>query len=293
MCLVNDQHGKGHLPVDPIHYFAHALIISNSGAAQLTPAQELVLQMGPVQEIDRKIAEFLDLTAPVDHDRGRAYHQKAGKLFLSVNVRHRRNSLNRLAKSHLISQQNSLHGQNILSPELLIGAKVALESPQVQCKRIDLFSQLRGDTAVQELLLCADACQALNDGIVRSAVLLKIRQRFVFVHRKSHPVLGDKTFDQVIPFTITIGQNFTHCPDCLSLGVSEGENPVKPTPDHHRLCQPHDVLVHVFCNRLSLSPNLLDFSEFRNPMDQLPALHVIPVHRQPDSGTCAEAYQKF
>ena len=128
MRLVNDQHGKCELIVDVPHYFAHALVVGHRSAAEFRKAQQRVLQQRPVQEIDRYVTEFLDFSAPVDHNRRRADHQKAAPFVLPVKVRHRGDGLDRFAKTHLVAKEHPLHCQNVSGAKFLIGAEIPLKS---------------------------------------------------------------------------------------------------------------------------------------------------------------------
>ena len=134
MRLINNHHEKPDVIVDPSDDLRHALIIGDCHAACLLPLRESALQLLAVKKPCLKSTELSDLPAPVDKNSRRADNKSMASLFLRIEVRHRSDRLDRLAKTHVISKKHPLLMEDILYPEFLISAQVSGKASQIRLK---------------------------------------------------------------------------------------------------------------------------------------------------------------
>ena len=115
-------------------------------------------------------------------------------------MHHRRDCLHCLAKAHLISEQHPLLMEDVLRPERLIRAQIALKAGQIELDRVDLGRELRRDTAVNDRTFDSGRTGLFDKGVVRRRVVLKVlhRGRHIRVDRlvvrrdeMADPLVGD------------------------------------------------------------------------------------------------------
>ena len=180
--FVDHEKAEAQVVVDPVHDPAHGFVIGHGGAAFVEPRREGIFQPCAVQEMHRNRAEFPYFTAPVDEHRRRADDEETAGGIIFMQMNHRRDCLNRLAKPHLVAEKNPPLVQNILRPELLVRAQIPQKAAKVQRLARNFRGHRLRNAAVNERLPDRRARQPLQQRVICGGVLLKIRKGLRVTH---------------------------------------------------------------------------------------------------------------
>ena len=280
--LIDDEHREGHLSVYTVDDLCKALVIGHRGSALPDPAAEGILQQRAVDQMRFDIAEFLDLPAPVDKDRGRAHDKEPALGVLRIEMCHRRDRLDRLSQSHLIAQQYTSKGQNIARPERLIRAQVSLESAGIERESVDLLRQLSGNTAVDQFALRPSTRQLFDQCIISSAVLLKVLQRCFNTHMLRFLIPGDQVSDTREQRALSELDEVSDRQDRRFFGLSSGENPLQAIADRDAADPLLNELMKFSGDRFGLRGDLCAAPVDGDLTDQRPAFAVTLFRGQAD-----------
>ena len=125
-------------------------------------------------------AEAPDLAHPVHHDGGRADNEKAGTVFLRIQVDHGRNRLYGFSEPHLVAEKDSFLMQDVFDAEELIAAERSAEVLKLHFFCSDFGGQAFRDAAVDELVRGGPAGEIFEKRIVGRAVFFIVREGLAF-----------------------------------------------------------------------------------------------------------------
>ena len=199
--------------VDPVCDMFQALIVCDCRSSGTPPGIEVLLQVFPIQQTCLYIAEFCDLSVPVDHDRSRADHQEAHTIrgACIFQMHHSCDRLYGLPQSHLIAQQYMLLMKNILYAKSLVSSQVSSEAVQHQFLFADLRCQLSRDTSVDLLLVLLRRDQFFQQHIVGGAVSLIIGESILVADGYRFQIQRIKTLDTGERRALTVCLQFPPC----------------------------------------------------------------------------------